>query len=282
MRHHAHAATAHPVAELRVGSILRREIEQTAQVEIVTNDARSAAARVVGVAVLLYVCRHHEYRLAQIHGLAHRLEPGGCGVGATSGERLEEGFVVYLIEREVAVHLINLAHALLVPEEVERHVGVIAVPAVDALAETGVHHVAVQIVAGHRLGVEHVATKQRRHHAHARFTVVGHVSERQGELVLRSDAGDACEHAQEEQTHGAALRKLETIVQEQILMAYAHLRHLRTEQQIGQSGEQFIEIDYEVGLRLFYPAADEKNALQVSWYLEDVICHAAREVAALV
>ena len=54
------------------------------------------------------------------------------------------------------------------------------------------------------------------------------------------------------------------------------------EQKIGESGEQLVEVHHEVCLCLYYPAAYKENALHVSRSLEDVVCHAAREVAALV
>ena len=236
----------------------------------------------MGVAVLLDVRGHHEYRFAQIHRLTHRLKPCRSGVGAASRERLEERLVVYLVERKGGVDLIYLVNALPVPEEIERHTGIVTVPPRYALTVTRIDHVTVNIVTVRRSGVEHLAAEQRRHHAHVLPAVVRHASERQGELVLSAYTRDAREHTQEEEAHRASLRKLETAVQEKILMSYAHLRDLRTEQKIGESGEQLVEVHHEVCLCLYYPAAYKENALHVSRSLEDVVCHAAREVAALV
>lgn len=72
---------------------------------------------VVGVAFLLDVRRHHQQRLAQIHGFADRLEAGGRGVGVATGHLAQELLVVQIVEGQSLIDHFDRSLVRPVPEK---------------------------------------------------------------------------------------------------------------------------------------------------------------------
>ena len=155
-------------------------------------------------------------------------------------------------------------------------------PLHDALSETGVHHVAVQVVARGWFQFSYFASQQRGHHVDAGFLVVLHFPERESQSFCGSHSCPAGEQPQQEQTYGLASRQREVFVQEEVLMANAHLRNARFEKQVSEAREQFIEVDDQVRARFHDAAMEEEYAFGEIGQTEHVIGHAARQVVALI
>ena len=82
-----------------------------------------------------------------------------------------------------------------------------------------------------------LAAQQRWNHVYVLLHVVGHTAERQSQQAVGTYRGDAGEHLQHFERETVDTRELEVAVQEQVLVAYAYLRGLRTAKQVGEAGE---------------------------------------------
>lgn len=76
--------------------------------------------------------------------------------------------------------------------------------------------------------------------------------------------------------------KFKIAVQEQILVSDADLRDRRSEQQVSQSGQQFVEVNDQFGTALLDAAFDEPHTLQVGGQMQQVVDDAAWQVGPLV
>ena len=231
-----------------------REVQQTFQIELLGDDTGTATECIVGVTVLLDMRRNHQQRLAQIHRLADRLEAGSGGIGLAACHVAQEFDVIELMETQGVVHTAHLGFVLLVPEEVEGYFRMGTVPVTDILAKTGVYHVSVEIIPFRTFARQHLPPQQWRNHADMRFFVILHLAEGKGEFFAGTYAREAGEKAEQPQMEAVLTGKLEIAVQEQVLVPDAYLRDGRTEQEIGQPREQFVEVDDQFGATLLNAA----------------------------
>jgi hypothetical protein len=67
--------------------------------------------------------------------------------------------------------------------------------------------------------------------------IIVHVTEREGQTFLCSQAGQCGKKLQKSQAYFISLWKFKTFMQEQILMSYTDLRNRGTEQEISQPGQ---------------------------------------------
>lgn len=101
--------------------------------------------------------------------------------------------------------------------------------------------------------------------------VLWHGPEGEGQFLRSSQCRQPGEEIEHEQTSFVFLGQFELRVQEQILVSDADLRHRRAEEEISQSGEQFIKIEDQVGLCFLDLMMNERDTFRVFRKFQQVI-----------
>lgn len=255
-----YVGTVGPKDKLRVGTERLRKIEKTVKAE---RRGRYACTRLNGIesiALLFDVRRNHKYGFTHIHGFADGFETGGTGIGHATCHVFEKQFVVERMEAQCLVYYFLGGFALLIPKELHRNVRTFLMPVSYLRRETGIDHIAMNIIAGRYCLAHGFSTQQRRNDIYSLPTVVRHSSERQCQHTVSTDGCHAGEQLQHGKTYRIDLGKTELAVQKKILVTDADAGNIGTANQICKASQKLIEIDDSVGTNGIDTTADEPDA----------------------
>ena len=157
-----------------------------------------------------------------------------------------------------------------------------AVPLLHGAGEAGVEHVAVYVAAALRLQGKHLAAQQRRHDGYAPGLVAAHGAERQGKPLCGPKARDAGEEPEHGEAGAPGLGQGEAAVEEEVLVAYAHLRHGGAEEEVGYAREQLVEVHHEVYVACPDALVEHTHAAHELRHAQHIIYNAAPNVEPLV
>ena len=180
------------------------------------------------------------------------------------------------------IHLTHFRFILLVPKEMKRHFRMFPMPRLYVFAETGIHHISVQIITLYALAGKHFTAKQRRYDTNTGTFIVFHFTKGERKLLGCSYAGEPGEETQKPQTAPALGGKSEIAMQKEVLVTDTDLRHGRTKRQISKSGQQFIKVNDQFRAGFLDAPMNVAHTLQIGRYFDKVVRHTARQAHPLI
>ena len=109
----------YPVLEFCIWFIRLGEFQQLTQIKIIIDNTGRTFHGIESITLLLYVCRYHHQRFAQVHSLAYRLKTCSAGIRLATCHLTQKLDIVQLIKAQRVINFPDRHFIPSVPEKAQ-------------------------------------------------------------------------------------------------------------------------------------------------------------------